>query len=88
MARSRMFVRNKWASATAWLAFSSLVSVDRLDFLRNFKLNLLAGYRWMSEKYLDGDRIYLLGTCLLYRSVVLNRDITQASLEARIKFVS
>ncbi|THV05778.1 hypothetical protein K435DRAFT_646626 [Dendrothele bispora CBS 962.96] len=41
----RIWVKNKWASITAW----------------NFRSNLLAGYRWLSENYREGDQIFLLG---------------------------
>ncbi|KAJ7613528.1 hypothetical protein FB45DRAFT_759109 [Roridomyces roridus] len=43
--RISAFVKNKWASVTAW----------------NFKSNLLAGYQWLSENYQPGDQIFLLG---------------------------
>ena len=35
-----------------------------LFFFRNFERVILAGYRWLSDKYVDGDKIFLFGWAL------------------------
>ncbi|THV05790.1 hypothetical protein K435DRAFT_646715 [Dendrothele bispora CBS 962.96] len=63
--RVRAWVKNTWASATAW----------------NFDSNLLAGYRWLSENYRQGDQIFLLGFSRgAYQARVLSAMIHKVGL--------
>ncbi|KAF8259574.1 hypothetical protein EI94DRAFT_1904090 [Lactarius quietus] len=48
-----VWIKNKWAAAVA------------PNF--NFDSNLLSGYRFLSEKYQKGDRIFLVGESFLHR---------------------
>ncbi|KAJ7190200.1 hypothetical protein GGX14DRAFT_382467 [Mycena pura] len=61
----RSFVKNKWASLTAW----------------NFRANLLTGYQWVSENYTQGDQIFILGYSRgAYQARVLAAMITRVGL--------
>jgi hypothetical protein len=55
-----------------------LLSVDFLVFMtcRNFDRAILAGYRWLSNHYRPGDRIFLFGTTPL---TLVQLELNQAS---------
>ncbi|KAN0129047.1 Uncharacterized alpha/beta hydrolase domain (DUF2235) domain containing protein [Lactarius tabidus] len=62
---ARMWIKNKWAAALGL----------------NFKSNLLAGYRFLSDKYERGDQIFLLGFSRgAYQARVLAAMITKVGL--------
>jgi hypothetical protein len=46
-------------------------------FFRNFERVVLAGYRWLSDNYVDGDKIFLFGKELLLTSPQASLTVIQ-----------
>ena len=42
--------------------------VSHFILIRNFEKVILAGYRWLSDNYIDGDKIFLFGKGILLTS--------------------
>jgi hypothetical protein len=61
----KQILDNKIDLGLAWYQYSlSCIISSNLTFfffLRNFERVILAGYRWLSDNYVDGDRIFLFG---------------------------
>lgn len=38
--------------------------IENFDLYRNLKKGILRGYRWISDNYQQGDRIFLFGNVL------------------------
>jgi uncharacterized protein (DUF2235 family) len=58
-------MENNFDLAIAWYDLVDVLTSPSSDIStrRNFEKVILAGYRWLSEKYEPGDKIFLFGIC-------------------------
>jgi len=59
----KQVIDNNIDLAIAWYGLVIIVELVFVDMLtiRNFEQVVLAGYRWLSDKYEPGDKIFLFG---------------------------
>ena len=58
-------------------------SSDHFAF-RNFEKAILAGYRWLSDHYLPGDKIFMFGACKFLCSQLTRPGLLQRFLTWRL----
>jgi len=60
----KQVIYHKIDLAIAWYQYPCITSHSSDHFtFRNFEKAILAGYRWLSDHYLPGDKIFMFGAC-------------------------